>query len=130
MATKSLETDKLTKALAKIPGCFPEMTKVFVRYLSEFAQGKRGNNVPGLRLEMVGRLLSDFAEYCARFEKEPDPDPKAEEWADINQWFGKNHVMTLKAYFIHAELVSEGYDTESDMYYAEIDERMKKEERK
>ena len=65
MATKSLETDKLTKALAEIPGIPPVITQVFTLYLSIYELGIREIRIPGLTLEMMGRLLSDFAEFCA-----------------------------------------------------------------
>ena len=76
---------------------------------------------------MMGRLLSDFAEFCADYTHDAGPDPKAEGWAGKNLWFGTNDTMTLRAFSIHMELVSEGYDTESDTYYAEIDKRLKAE---
>lgn len=127
MATKSLETDKLTKALAEIPGIPPVITQVFTCYLSIYELGIREIRIPGLTLEMMGRLLSDFAEFCADYTHDAGPDPKAEGWAEKNLWFGKNDTMTLRAFSIHMELVSEGYDTESDTYYAEIDKRLKAE---
>ena len=54
------------------------------------------------------------------------PDPKAEEWASKNTWFGQDTVMTFAAFGIHRELVEEqGYDPTSDEYYEEVDKRMK-----
>jgi len=54
------------------------------------------------------------------------PDPRAEEWAERNQWFGKDTVMTHAAWGIHAELVqNEGFDPQSDEYYHELDRRIK-----
>ena len=55
----------------------------------------------------------------------PPPDPKAEGWADKNEWFGKDEPMTLTSFSIHRKLVEEGFDTSSDSYYNEIDKRMK-----
>ena len=55
----------------------------------------------------------------------PPPDPKAEGWADKNEWFGKDEPMTLTSFSIHRKLVEEGFDTASDSYYNEIDKRMK-----
>jgi hypothetical protein len=34
----------------------------------------------------------------------PTPDPKAEEWAARNPWFGQNRAMTFTAFEIHKEL--------------------------
>ena len=53
------------------------------------------------------------------------PDPKAEEWAEKNQWFGKDEIMTLASFAIHRKLMDEGFDPSSDEYYKEIDNRMK-----
>jgi hypothetical protein len=53
------------------------------------------------------------------------PDPQAEEWAEKNEWFGKDEPMTLTSFSIHRKLVEEGFDPKSDSYYSEIDIRMK-----
>ena len=58
----------------------------------------------------------------------PPPDPKAEEWAERNEWFGKNEGMTYTALSIHKKLIEqEGFDGKSDEYYKELDKRIKKE---
>ena len=55
----------------------------------------------------------------------PQPDPKAEEWAENNEWFGKDEPMTLTSFSIHRKLVEKGLDPTSDEYYNEIDKQMK-----
>jgi|TARA_A100000172_G_scaffold44500_1_gene27393 hypothetical protein len=52
-------------------------------------------------------------------------DPKAEEWAKNNVWFGTDQAMTFAAFGIHKELVENGVDPTSDTYYVEVDKRMK-----
>jgi len=52
------------------------------------------------------------------------PDPKAEEWAQRNTWFGDDQAMTFAAFGIHKELVEGGVDPTSDAYYNEVDKRM------
>ena len=53
-------------------------------------------------------------------------DPKAEAWADRNEWFGKDSAMTYTAFDLHKKLTEEeGFDPNSDEYYVEIDKRMK-----
>ena len=53
------------------------------------------------------------------------PDPKAEEWAERNEWFGKDVVMSGAVRGIHIDLVqNQGFDPASDEYYDEIDRRM------
>ena len=54
------------------------------------------------------------------------PDPKAEAWADKNEWFGKDSAMTYTAFDYHKKLTEqEGFDPNSDEYYKEIDKRMR-----
>ena len=55
----------------------------------------------------------------------PKADPKAETWAEKNEWFGKDEPMTLTSFSIHRNLVEEGFDPQSDMYYSEVDKRMR-----
>jgi len=52
-------------------------------------------------------------------------DPKAEAWGSKNKWFGTDTAMTYTAFDIHNKLESEGYDPQSDEYYAEIDKRIR-----
>ena len=52
------------------------------------------------------------------------PDPKAEEWASKNKWFGDDQAMTFAAFGVHKELVEQGVDPTSDDYYAQVDSRM------
>ena len=55
-----------------------------------------------------------------------DPDPKAQDWASNNKWFGKDTAMTYTAFDLHTKLVDEeGYDPQSNEYYSEIDKRIR-----
>ena len=54
------------------------------------------------------------------------PDPKAEQWAAKNSWFGQDTAMTYTAFDLHKKLTEdEGYDPQSDEYYSEIDKRIR-----
>tara|TARA_B100001093_G_scaffold510675_1_gene577017 strand:+ start:2861 stop:3784 length:924 start_codon:yes stop_codon:yes gene_type:complete len=58
----------------------------------------------------------------------PKPDPRAEEWADKNEWFGKDQTMTYAAFGIHKSLIEEeGLDPNTEEYYTELDTRIKTE---
>jgi len=70
----------------------------------------------------------------AQPQGQPDPfaraqqqiDPKAEDWASKNPWFGTDNAMTYTAFDIHRKLVEEeGFDPQSDEYYSEVDKRIK-----
>ena len=55
-----------------------------------------------------------------------NPDPRAEAWASKNTWFGTDKPMTYTAFEIHKDLTEkEGYDPNSDEYYAEVDRRIR-----
>ena len=61
-----------------------------------------------------------------RTEPNIPPDPKAEQWAAKNSWFGSDKAMTYTAFEIHKDLTEkEGFDPHSDEYYAEVDKRMR-----
>ena len=56
------------------------------------------------------------------------PDPKAENWASQNDWFGADEAMTFAAFGLHKRLVEdEGFDPTSNEYYSELDNRIRKE---
>jgi hypothetical protein len=57
----------------------------------------------------------------------PTPSPKAEEWAEKNEWFGADQAMTYAAFGIHNQLKDEGFDLSSDEYYDELNRRIRKE---
>lgn len=58
--------------------------------------------------------------------QQPVNDPRAEDWASKNDWFGKDNIMTAAALAIDAELKGEGYDPQDQDFYQEIDNRLKK----
>ena len=61
-----------------------------------------------------------------RQQAETPPDPKAEAWAEDNEWFGKDSAMTYTAFDLHRKLTEEeGIDPRSDEYYTEIDKRIR-----
>jgi GH15 family glucan-1,4-alpha-glucosidase len=63
-----------------------------------------------------------------RAAPQPQVDPKAQTWAEKNDWFGQDEVMTYAAFGVHRKLVEEeGFDPQSDEYYSEIDRRMRTE---
>lgn len=53
-------------------------------------------------------------------------DPKAEDWAERNEWFGRDVAMTAAVRGIHMQLIAqEGFDPKSNEYYDELDRRMR-----
>jgi len=64
--------------------------------------------------------------YQAPTPRRAQSDPKAEDWASKNTWFGSDSAMTHTAFDLHKTLVEEeGYDPQSDEYYKEVDSRIR-----
>jgi hypothetical protein len=61
-----------------------------------------------------------------QYRPQVTPDPKAEDWAVKNTWFGNDSAMTYTAFDIHKKLVDEeGFDPKSNDYYSEVDKRIR-----
>jgi hypothetical protein len=67
-------------------------------------------------------------QYQAPPQQRAAPDPRAEDWAARNAWFGQDRMLTYAAWGIHQELIEkEGVDPTSDEYYTELDQRLRNE---
>lgn len=62
-------------------------------------------------------------------QREVQPvDAKAKTWAERNEWFGTDKMLTAGALAIHSTLVEdEGFDPTSEEYYNEVDRRVRQE---
>ena len=61
-------------------------------------------------------------------QAQPKPDPRAEKWAQDNEWFGQDQTMTYAAFGIHKTLIEqEGFDPNTEEYYTELDNRIRSE---
>ena len=61
-------------------------------------------------------------------QRQPEParGPRAEAWAEKNEWCGKDNAMTYTAFDLHRKLTEEeGMDPQSDEYYEEVDKRIR-----
>jgi len=58
-------------------------------------------------------------------QPQPQISQRAQSWAEENEWFGSDRVMTSAAMGIHEDLIQQGIDAESDEYYNQINKRMK-----
>jgi hypothetical protein len=56
---------------------------------------------------------------------QPPISQRAQKWAEDNEWFGTDRVLTGAAMSIHEDLVGQGIDAETDEYYNQINKRMK-----
>ena len=101
-----------------------ELTDITVA-ANQYAQAQR-------RAEANQQVPQQQAPQAAPQEQAPQqpqrPDPKAEQWAEKNSWFGQDEAMTFAAFGIHKRLVEEeGFDPQGDDYYNELDSRIKRE---
>ena len=56
--------------------------------------------------------------------QQPQYDPKAVAWAEKNEWFGQDKMMTAAALALDAQLKEEGFDPSDDDFYTEVDTRL------
>jgi len=81
-----------------------------------------------LQLERTPEQQAAPVQQPVQQERVPEPDPRAQDWASKNEWFGQDEVMTYAAFGIHRKLVEEeGFDPTSDEYYNEIDRQIRTE---
>ena len=71
-------------------------------------------------------LQEDMNEVKSKEEPKPATvDPRAQDWASKNTWFGTDDEMTSLALGLHNKLAKQGVDLQSDEYYEAIDTRMR-----
>ena len=93
-----------------------------------YEQAKLAEMKSRQQIEETARETARKQGPAARYptQSTPPSDPKAEDWAEKNEWFGKDNAMTYTAFDLHRKLTEEeGYDPKSDSYYEEIDKRIK-----
>jgi hypothetical protein len=56
----------------------------------------------------------------------PKPDDRAMKWAEENTWFMKDKAMTGYAMGVHEDLVAQGVDPTSDLYYSKINDAVRR----
>ena len=96
-----------------------EASKEIARLGSEEAELARAKAAREELVKVESREIPRQTETPAR------PDPRAEAWGAKNKWFGQDEAMTYTAFSLHKKLVEEeGFDPQTDEYYAEIDKRM------
>jgi hypothetical protein len=127
-ASQKQLTDKIELARAVYTEAFEEGDKDRVLKAQEML------NDAQIDLKAVTAAQSNYKEIEEQVvpqQAQPQPqrpqrtDPRAEQWAADNDWFGTDNVMTAAALAIDAELKGEGYDPEDQDFYKEINKRVK-----
>ena len=76
------------------------------------------------KIEKQAQQREQIQQPQQQIQRTQTVDPKAQEWAESNEWFGKDTIKTAAALALDAELKNEGYDPNDDEFYEEIDKRL------
>jgi len=119
-------TDKMELARAAYKSAHDEGDAGKILQAQEFLNEAQND------LKALGATKAQFEQQPPQPVQQPPPtqpqgvgDPRAIEWAQKNDWFGKDRVMTASALALDAELKEEGFDTSDPEFYNEIDNRIK-----
>ena len=84
---------------------------------------EHGHHIPKIdTLEKIFNVLGHSMADVA-----PDaPSDKALAWAKRNPWYQEGTEKSFIAFGIHQRLLAQGFDSESDEYYQELDRRIEK----
>jgi hypothetical protein len=117
-AREENDIDTETEAQERLTSILMEQRSV------QQAEAARAQQAAALQQQQA--LRQQYQAQYQQPQRAPEPDPKAEEWAERNDWFGKDVAMTHAAQGIHTQLVlTEGFDPNSDEYYDELDRRIR-----
>ena len=86
------------------------------------------NRLKAQREEQAKKQETVQPQQPQQLQQPVKPDPRAEKWAQDNEWFGQDQTMTYAAFGVHKTLIEqEGFDPNSEDYYTELDRRMRTE---
>jgi hypothetical protein len=82
--------------------------------------------MPQLAAQQAQQAAQPQQQYQQPVQQPRQIDPRVEDWAERNPWYGRDTVMTHAAWGIHKQLIqAEGFDASSDEYYHELDRRIR-----
>ena len=106
------DTDKIAEANAALAQLAVEKERLRVQKARSEQQAQQPEQIQEPQKQQVQRV--------------EELDPKLQSWMKQNPWFGTDRAMTYTAFEIHKDLTEkEGYDPNSDEYYAEVDKRIR-----
>ena len=112
-AIENNDTDKIMEANDKLTQLAVEKEKAKIHSAQKEEKNKEVEETPKQERQPPAQAPAQPA------------SPRAQEWAKENEWFGSDRVMTSAAFGIHQDLVAQGFDSESDEYYNEINKQMR-----
>jgi len=104
------DTDKIMEANDQLTKLAVEKEKVSMSLSEKEAKKKEAESQP---------------EAPQEAQPQAPISQRAQKWAEDNDWFGTDRVLTGAAMSIHEDLIQQGIDGESDEYYNQINKRMK-----
>jgi len=121
-ALDSNDTDKILEANDKLTQLAVEKEKARIHTVQkkEAKEEKEANTQQEQALNTQAQPPTQQAQPTAQ-----EASPRAKEWAKDNKWFGEDKVMTNAAFGVHQDLVEQGFDSESDEYYNEVNKQMR-----
>ena len=118
-AIENNDTDKIMEANDKLTQLAVEKEKARIH-----AEQKKEKEEQAKQEEIEKK--QEQTQQMQQPQQAPQPaSPRAQEWAKENEWFGTDKVMTNAAFGVHQDLVEQGFDSESDEYYNEINKTMR-----
>ena len=122
-------TDKLELARAAYKSAHSEGDAVKIlqaqEFLNEAQTDIKSLNTAKVELEHVQPQQQEEIQQQQYTPPQSVADPKAVEWSQNNDWFGKDRIMTAAALALDAELKEEGFSPDDPEFYNEIDNRIK-----
>jgi len=127
-ASEKQLTDKVTLARSAYMEAFESGEK------EKLLQAQEMLNEAQVDLKHLNLTKAQMEDVAEEIEQEPvpaqqaapqsTPDPRAEDWVSKNEWFGKDKILTVSALALDQELKEEGFDTDDEEFYNEIDRRL------
>lgn len=94
---------------------------------TEAQQRLSGLTLENSQIQAANAQREAYVQQQAVYQQQQQQvDPRVEEWAEKNKWYGRDTVMTHAAWGIHRQLIQvDGVDPSSDEYYDELDKRVR-----
>jgi hypothetical protein len=127
---KKLAANELEKAKAKYKEAYESgdsdaITEAQANLTTAAMRAERVNNIKSPPLQEEKTVVQRREEARNEPVSTPEPDYKAQDWQQRNQWFGKDEEMTSFALGLHTKLINSGINPKSDEYYERLNSRIR-----
>lgn len=127
---KKLAANDLEKAKSKYKEAFESgdsdaITEAQAGLTTATMRAERVNNIKSPPLQEEKTVVQRREEARNEPVSAPEPDYKAQDWQQKNQWFGKDEEMTSFALGLHTKLINSGINPKSDEYYDRLNSRIR-----